>query len=658
MASNKILGIDLGTTNSAFAVMEGGDPEIISNAEGDRTTPSVVAFTDDGERLVGKPAKNQAVQNPERTVQSIKRHMGEEDYTVEISEASADASGSRTQSGDEDEEYTPEQISAMILQKIKRDAEEYLGDEVEKAVITVPAYFSDSQRQATKDAGEIAGFDVERIINEPTAASMAYGLDDDSDQTVLVYDLGGGTFDVSILDLGGGVYEVVATNGDNDLGGDDWDRAIIDWLADDFEAEHGVDLREDRQALQRLNDAAEEAKVELSNRKEATITLPFIAADDDGPKDLEATLSRAKFEALTSDLLERTVGPTEQALEDAGYSKSDIDEVLLVGGSTRMPQVREQVEELTGQEPRKSVNPDEAVALGAAIQGGVLSGDVDDIVLLDVTPLSLGIEVKGGLFERLIEKNTTIPTEESKVFTTAADNQTQVQVRVFQGEREIAEENELLGEFQLAGIPPAPAGTPQIEVTFNIDENGIVNVEAEDKGSGNREDITIEGGAGLSDEQIERMQEEAEEHAEEDQRRRERIEARNEAESAVQRAETLLEENEENIDDDLREGIEAAVEDVEEVLEDDDATKEDYEEVTETLSTELQEIGKQVYQQQAQQQAAGGAGMGGAGPGAGAGPDAGAGPGAGAADGDGEDFVDADFEDVDEDDEDDEDDEE
>jgi molecular chaperone DnaK len=636
MASNKILGIDLGTTNSAFAVMEGGDPEIISNAEGDRTTPSVVAFTDDGERLVGKPAKNQAVQNPEHTVQSIKRHMGEDGYTVSI----------------EDEEYTPEQISAMILQKIKRDAEDYLGDEVEKAVITVPAYFSDRQRQATKDAGEIAGFEVERIINEPTAASMAYGLDDESDQTVLVYDLGGGTFDVSILDLGGGVYEVVATNGDNDLGGDDWDQAVIDWLADDFESEHGIDLREDRQALQRLKDAAEEAKIELSNRKETTVTLPFIAADDDGPKDLEATLSRAKFEALTSDLVERTVGPTEQALEDAGYSKSDIDEVLLVGGSTRMPQVREQVEELTGQEPRKSVNPDEAVALGAAIQGGVLSGDVDDIVLLDVTPLSLGIEVKGGLFERLIEKNTTIPTEESKIFTTAADNQTQVQVRVFQGEREIANENELLGEFQLAGIPPAPAGTPQIEVTFNIDENGIVNVEAEDKGSGNREDITIEGGAGLSDEQIERMQEEAEEHAEEDQQRRERIEARNEAESAVQRAETLLEENEENVDDDLREDIEAAVEDVEEVLEDEDATKEDYEEVTEALSAELQEIGKQMYQQQAQQQAAGGGGMGGAGPGgAGAGPGAGAGAGPGGAAGDGEDFVDADFEDVDEDDE-------
>ncbi|SDK72944.1 molecular chaperone DnaK [Natronorubrum texcoconense] len=629
MASNKILGIDLGTTNSAFAVMEGGDPEIIVNAEGERTTPSVVAFTDDDERLVGKPAKNQAIQNPEKTIASIKRHIGEEEYTVEV----------------DDEEYTPEQISAMILQKIKRDAEDYLGDEVEKAVITVPAYFSDRQRQATKDAGEIAGFEVERIINEPTAASMAYGLDDDSDQTVLVYDLGGGTFDVSILDLGGGVYEVVATNGDNDLGGDDWDGAIIDWLADEFEAEHGIDLRDDRQALQRLKDAAEEAKIELSSRKETEINLPFITATDDGPIHLEESMTRAKFESLTQELIDRTVEPTEQALEDAGYEKDDIDEVLLVGGSTRMPQVAEKVEDLTGKEPQKNVNPDEAVSLGAAIQGGVLGGEVDDIVLLDVTPLSLGIEVKGGLFERLIEKNTTIPTEESKIFTTAADNQTSVQVRVFQGERELAEKNEMLGEFHLTGIPPAPAGTPQIEVTFSIDENGIVNVSAEDKGTGESEEITIEGGAGLSDTEIEKMQAEAEKHAEEDKEKRERIEARNTAEATIQRAETLLEENE-DVDDDLRGDIEAAVEDLEETIDDGDADADDIEAATEDLSKELQEIGKQIYQEAGAAGAGGAAGgAAGAGPGGmGGGPNPG--PDGAAAGGEGEEYVDADFEDI------------
>ena len=560
MVSETILGIDLGTTNSAVAVVRGGESEVVPNAEGDRTTPSVVAF-DDGRRLVGQPAKNQAVKNCENTVQSIKRSMGRDGVAVEL----------------DGDSYTPEEISAMVLRKLKRDAEEYLGESVARATITVPAYFTDRQRQATKDAGEIAGFEVERIINEPTAAAMAHGVEKEipagEQRVVMVYDLGGGTFDVSLLEVADGMFEVVATSGDNGLGGDDWDVTLINWAVDRFEREHGVDLHEDREAMQRLTEAAERAKVELSSRVETELSVPFVTATEEGPLDLRYTLTRAKFEELTADLVERTIGPTEQAMEDAGISPRDIDEVLLTGGSTRMPAVRRTVERLAGTEPRRDVNPDEAVALGAAIQGGVIAGDVEDVILVDVTPLSLGVEVRGGLFERVIHRNTTIPTRASKDFTTATDGQTEVEIRVFQGERERAEENALLDEFTLRDIPPAEAGVPRIEVTFAIDTDGIVQVNAEEVTTGQSETITIEGGVGLSGEDIEAMRAEARRHEAADRQRRRHVEARNRVQDSVARARRTL-----TARDDpgpaVVEGLDGVIEEAERLLEDDPSTDE------------------------------------------------------------------------------------
>jgi len=586
----KILGIDLGTTNSCMAVMEGDEPTVIPNKEGGRTTPSVVAYNKKGERIVGEHAKRQAITNADQTVQSIKREMGT-DYRVNL----------------KGEEYTPQEISSMILQKMKMDAEDYLGQEIEEAVITVPAYFSDSQRQATKDAGKIAGLEVKRIINEPTAAALAYGLDDDKDQTILVFDLGGGTFDVSILEIGDGVFEVVATSGNNKLGGDDFDQRVIEYLASEFKNEYGIDLKKDKMALQRLKDAAEKAKIELSSVKETNVNLPFITQTDDGPKHLDVDITRAKFNELTEDLVEKTMGPTKQALEDAGIGNGEIDEVILVGGSTRIPAVQEAVEERVGKSPNKGINPDEVVAVGAAIQAGVLSGDVDDLVLLDVTPLSLGIETLGGVFTKLIDRNTTIPTSKSKVFSTAEDNQTTVDIHVLQGERKMAKHNKTLGRFQLTDIPPAPRGVPQIEVTFDIDENGIVNVSAKDKGTGNEQNITIKSDSGLSEEDIEEMVKEAEEHAEEDKKKVERIEKKNEAEAMVHSVEKTLDEAGDDVDDALVEKVEKAKEDLESALEGEEIDIDLIDEKMETLTEEMTELSQELYsKQEAAEQAAAG----------------------------------------------------
>ena len=544
----KIIGIDLGTTNSAMAVMEGAEPEILVNAEGDRTTPSVVGFGKDGERVVGKAAKNKAVTNPENTIASVKRFIGrsfaetgEEQKTVSYNVKNGN--GGRAVVDIDGKDYMPEEISAMVLQKIKSDAEKRLGEPVTQAVITVPAYFNDAQRQATKDAGKIAGLEVMRIINEPTAAALAYGLDKtNKDEKVLVFDLGGGTFDVSVLELGDGVFEVCSTAGDNHLGGDDWDQRIIDWMADKFKGENNIDLRTDKMALQRLKEAAEKAKMELSSTSQTTINLPFISAGAAGPLHLDYTLTRAEFERITKDLLDRCKAPVEQALRDAGLKTGDINEVILVGGSTRMPAVQDLVKNMTGKQPNMSVNPDEVVAMGAAVQGGVLAGDVEGILLLDVTPLSLGVETMGGVMTKMIERNTTIPTRKTEIYSTAADNQTSVEIHVLQGEREMAAGNKTLGKFQLTGIPAARRGVPQIEVTFDIDANGIVNVSAKDLGTGKQQQITISGSTALTDDEVDRMVKDAENHAEEDKLRKEEVETRNNCDSLVNATETTLSE--------------------------------------------------------------------------------------------------------------------
>lgn len=561
----KIIGIDLGTTNSAMAVMEGSEPEILVNAEGDRTTPSVVGFGKDGERTVGKAAKNKAVTNPENTVASVKRFIGrsygetgEEQKTVAYNVKNGN--GGRAVVAIDERDYMPEEISAMVLQKIKSDAEKRVGEPIAQAVITVPAYFNDAQRQATKDAGKIAGLEVLRIINEPTAAALAYGLDKtNKDEKVLVFDLGGGTFDVSVLELGDGVFEVCSTAGDNHLGGDDWDQRIIDWLADKFQADNGIDLRKDKMAMQRLKEAAEKAKMELSSTTQTTINLPFISAGEAGPLHLDYTLTRAEFERITKDLLDRCKLPVEQALKDADLKTGDVDEVILVGGSTRMPAVQELVEKITGKKPNMSVNPDEVVAMGAAVQGGVLAGDVEGILLLDVTPLSLGVETMGGVMTKMIERNTTIPTRKTEIYSTAADNQTSVEIHVLQGEREMAAGNKTLGKFQLTGIPAARRGMPQIEVTFDIDANGIVNVSAKDLGTGKQQQITISGSTALTDDEVDRMVKDAEIHAEEDAARKQEVEIRNNCDSLINATETTLAEISDKVGDDMKKQAEDAI---------------------------------------------------------------------------------------------------
>jgi molecular chaperone DnaK len=598
----KTVGIDLGTTNSVTAAIEGGEPVVIPNAEGSRTTPSVVAFTKTGERLVGNLARRQAAVNPENTIYSIKRFMGRRFGEVESERKIVPY---QVKPGKDDrvvvhvpgagKDYTPEEISAMVLQKLKADAEAYLGEKVTDAVITVPAYFNDSQRQATKNAGQIAGLNVLRIINEPTAASLAYGLEKKENETILVFDLGGGTFDVSILDVGDGVFEVKATNGDTHLGGDDYDRRIVDWLADEFRKENGIDLKADRQALQRLTEAAERAKIELSSRLETTINLPFITADQTGPKHLEMTLTRARFEALTADLTGRCRGPFMAALKDAGLTPQQISEVVLVGGSTRIPAIQQLVKELTGgKEPHKGVNPDEVVAVGAAIQAGVLKGEVKDVLLLDVTPLSLGIETMGGVMTRLIERNTTIPTSRSNVFTTAADNQTSVEVHVLQGEREFARDNRSQGRFNLDGIPPAPRGVPQIEVTFDIDANGILNVKAQDKATGREQSITITASSTLGKDEVERLVKEAETHAAEDRSKREEVELRNQADQMVYQAEKVLKENEERIPADVKSEVESKMEALKTAAKGGDTPA--LRKAMDEFNEALQKVGQHIYQ--------------------------------------------------------------